>query len=1250
MPEARHISIGVDIGGTFTDVVVIDDKTRAIHSAKVLTTPQQPQQAVLTAVNQMLALTGAPPGAIRTLVHGTTLATNAIIERKGAQTLLLTTKGFRDALETRTELRYDLYDLFIQFPEPLVPRRRRIGITERTMFDGAITTPLSQADIAAALASEHARDIEAVAVCFLHSYANPDNERAAGALVEQALPGIPVTLSCDVLPEIGEYGRVSTTVANAYVQPLIDRYLGALDEALTAMGSSAAFFVMGSNAGALSLEVARKYPVRLVESGPAAGVSIAAHYARKLAIPDLLSFDMGGTTAKIALVSNFEPARASELEVARVKRFQKGSGLLLKAPAVELIEIGAGGGSIATVDNLGLLSVGPESAGSAPGPACYGQGGEAATVTDADVVLGYLNPDYFLGGKMRLESNRSVAAIDRHIARPMSVSTIPAASSIFEVVNDNMANAAAVYASEQGIDLRDHVLLAFGGAAPAHAWDVARRLGISEVRIPFAAGVLSALGCLASPISFDFAFGYMRELGAVDWQHVNQRFANLEAEGRRQLANAGITTGITVTVSADMRYYGQRYEVNVPLERTPFSAGSTADIAARFFAAYQSYYGRKIDDVPVETVSWRLSISGPRPELTIDWPGRIERAEAVTPKGHRSAFFPGSPAPVSLRCVRTRRFAGRHQNRRSRHHRGPRIHNHRSGRRPPPHRPGTHDRHRHQRSVPMTADPELDPVTLTMWWNKLITIVDEAQATLLRTAFSRIVTDAWDFSCALFDAEGRMIAQGRHGLPQFTGCMSFALPDFLAAFPPEALEPGDSLITTDPWIGASQINDVFFMTPIFRRGRIVAYAMSVSHSPDVGGRLLSADSKEIFEEGFRLPVIKLYKAGQPNEDLFRIIRMNVRVPDIVIGDLEAQLAANTITERRLQQFMDTIGRDDLDTLFEEVWARSDRAMAQAIEAMPDGIYRGEVETDGFERPLKLCCEITINGDQLHIDCTGSSPQDAYGINTTRRWSFAEAAFGCICVARPASPVNGATLRRIEYTAPEGSVINATFPAALGGRALVAMYLPSLVIRTLAEALPDKAIAETGAPPHLTAYMGRGNSGRRFVDIMFANGGLGARPTMDGVSSLGFPANISGVPVEVTENEKPLTFLHKELAVDSGGAGTFRGGLGQSLAVRSTSPEKMTFAVRLDRTEHPTIGLDGGGKGAPASVTINGHAVHPKKTQELNHGDVFAVQCAGGAGHGHPEARARAAIADDLADGYVSLEAAANSYGWRRQET
>jgi len=539
--------------------------------------------------------------------------------------------------------------------------------------------------------------------------------------------------------------------------------------------------------------------------------------------------------------------------------------------------------------------------------------------------------------------------------------------------------------------------------------------------------------------------------------------------------------------------------------------------------------------------------------------------------------------------------------------------------------------------------PALDATTLTMWWNKLLAIVDEAQVTLLRTAFSRIVTEAWDFSCALFDTKGEMIAQGRHGLPAFLGCMAQALHDFQAAYPPETLQPGDSLITTDPWIGASQINDVFFVTPIFHRSRIVAYAMSVSHSPDVGGRLLSADSREVFEEGFRLPIMKLFKAGEPNEDLFRIIRLNVRVPDIVVGDLMAQLASNTIMARRLVEFLESKGLDDADALFSAVWERSDLAMRQAIAKIPPGTYRGEVETDGFDHPITLRCAITVKSDEIHVDCEGSSVQQEHGINCTKRWSFAEVAHACICVAHPSSPVNGATLKRVTYSVPEGTVINATYPAALGARALVAMYLQGMIFRTLAQAVPDRVIAETGTPPHLSAYMGLGNGGRRYVDIMFLNGGLGARPTMDGVSSLGWPANIAGIPVEVTENEKPLLFLAKELVTDSGGPGRQRGGLAAHLEVRSEARQPITVGVRLDRVHHPALGLHGGRPGGTAAVTVNGKPVHAKKTIALAGGDVYAVRCAGGAGYGDPRERPPAAVLRDVRGGYVSTDVARNEY-------
>ncbi|MBI4507447.1 MAG: hydantoinase B/oxoprolinase family protein [Chloroflexi bacterium] len=542
------------------------------------------------------------------------------------------------------------------------------------------------------------------------------------------------------------------------------------------------------------------------------------------------------------------------------------------------------------------------------------------------------------------------------------------------------------------------------------------------------------------------------------------------------------------------------------------------------------------------------------------------------------------------------------------------------------------------------ATRTLDAVSLTMHWSKLQAIVDEATATLLRTAFSRIVTDAWDFSCALFDAHGEMIAQGRHGLPAFVGCLALAVKDFISAYPPACLEPGDTLMTNDPWIGASQVNDVFMVTPIFHRGRVVGYAACVSHSPDMGGRLLSADAREVFEEGVRYPIAKLFRRGEPNDDLFRIIRLNVRVPDIVGGDLLAQLAANETMARRVVEFLAEKGLPDLEALGAEVLARSEAAMRRAIAAIPRGTYHGAIETDGFDSPLTLRCAITVEADELFVDLTGTSPQDEHGINCAWRFAYADTAHALICVARPASPVNGATLRAIRWHAPEGTIVNPQPPAPLGGRALVSMYLQALVFRTLAPVVPDRVVADAGSPPVLSAYTGTGHGGRRYVEIMFANGGFGARPTMDGLAPLGWPANIASMPVEVPENERPVLFLRKELVDDSGGAGRYRGGPGQYFVWRSYAEDPITVGVRMDRIAHPPQGLFGGLPGAPAAVLLDGQPLHAKKTMRVLPGQVFHAQSAGAGGYGDPRERDPQAVLDDVLDGYVSPERAREDYG------
>ncbi|HTY78787.1 MAG TPA: hydantoinase/oxoprolinase family protein [Candidatus Bathyarchaeia archaeon] len=642
-PPPRQTRIGVDIGGTFTDLVWVDDATGAVRVGKLLTTPKDPSQAVEQGVVSVLGDAGSAAGDVRSLIHGTTLATNALIERKGARTALLTTAGFRDAVEIGREGRYDMYDLFIDQPTPLVPRHLRLEVAERIMADGSVVAPLDGASARAAIVQLKDAGVEALAICLLHAYRNPAHERALRDLCAELLPGVPVSCSSDVVPEIREYERTSTTCANVYVMPLMARYLDDLERKLQDLGIPGHFYIMLSAGGVATPDTAKRVPIRLVESGPAAGALAAARMARELGEPRLLSFDMGGTTAKACVIDGGEPLLAREFEVARADRFKKGSGLPIRVPCIELIEIGAGGGSLARVDRMGLLKVGPDSAGADPGPACYAQGGKTPTVTDADLLLGYLDPGFFLGGRMRLDVDAAKRAVEDTVARPMGLSLTDAAWGIHRVVNENMAAAARVHGIERGKDLRAYPLFAFGGAGPVHAWHVGRILKVPRVLVPFGAGAMSAYGLLAAPLAFDFVRTAPQRLDAASWTQINELFREMEAEGRAILRRAQVPeAGIRIRRTAEMHYTGQGHEVEAEVPPGPLDAASLATITENFEAVYRSLYSRTPLGVPIEALNWRVVVSGPVPEISVAGPhgGAATGGTRPAPKGSRLAYFP----------------------------------------------------------------------------------------------------------------------------------------------------------------------------------------------------------------------------------------------------------------------------------------------------------------------------------------------------------------------------------------------------------------------------------------------------------------------------------------------------------------------------------------------------------------------------------------------------------------------------------
>jgi N-methylhydantoinase A len=632
LPKAR---LAVDIGGTFTDLVLLESG-RVTANVKVLTTPSDPSIAVETGISRLLQQVRADE--IREVVHGTTLVANALIERKGATTALVTTRGFRDVMTIRRELRYDLYDLFLEMPEPLVPRRLRWEVNERVLADGSVDQPLDVEEVRKLARRIDREGVEAVAVCLLHAYRSPEHERALGRVLQREIPELFISLSSDVSPELGEFARTSTTIANAYVLPLNARYLEMLLKRLEGLGRSGRLRIMLSTGGGglAGTDTARRYPVRLLESGPAAGALSAGFWGARAGRRDVLAFDMGGTTAKACIIEDGVPMVAREFEAARMYRFIKGSGVPLRVPVIDLIEIGAGGGSIAMVGPFGLPKVGPESTGADPGPACYGQGGTEPTVTDADLLLGYLNPNFFLGGEMTLDVGAARAVIGQ-LAGGLGLTTPETAAAIHRVVNENMASAARMHAIERGRDIRRLAFVATGGAGPVHAWGVAHGLGLKTLVFPPSAGVASAFGMLTANPGFEFARSLPSILTKIGWREVRRVIRGIIREGSAQLKESGLAkSDIRVELAADVRHRGQGEAVTVELGSELNAKDPAGQVEEAFHKTYVRLYGRRPPGVESEVMTWRVRVLGPDPELNV----RARTGRRGEPrKGSRRVWF-----------------------------------------------------------------------------------------------------------------------------------------------------------------------------------------------------------------------------------------------------------------------------------------------------------------------------------------------------------------------------------------------------------------------------------------------------------------------------------------------------------------------------------------------------------------------------------------------------------------------------------
>ena len=637
--------LAVDIGGTFTDFALERDGRR--FSRKVLTTSAAPEEGVLAGIDLILADTGMKPEELGFIIHGTTLATNAIIERKGARTALLVTRGFRDSIEMAYENRFEQYDIFMEKPPPLVPRHLRLPVPERIEARGRVVEALDERTLAGLAERLAAERVQSIAIGFLHSYVNPAHERRAREVLERLLPEVSITLSSEVCPEMREYERWSTACANAYVQPLMDRYLKRLEEALGQRGFRCPLFLITSAGGLTTVETARRHPIRLVESGPAGGAILATRIAGQCDHRRILSFDMGGTTAKICLIDDGAPQFSRSFEVARQYRFLRGSGIPIRIPVIEMVEIGAGGGSIAAVDQLGRVQVGPESAGSEPGPACYGRGGTQPTVTDADLVLGRIRPERFAGGTIRLHPEASRAAVAAAIGARLGLDDIRAALGISEVVEENMANAARVHAVERGKELGDRAMIAFGGAAPLHAARLAEKLGIGTIVVPTGAGVGSAVGFLMAPFAYEVVRSrYVQLDDHFDAEAVNALRGTMRDEAETVVRRGAPGAALTERWTADMRYRGQGHEVTVVIPAGDFTRASRGELVRLFEAQYEQQFGRRIPGLEVEALSWALRLATPEPPVPSCPPAPPDRV--AVPMGKAEIADPVSGAFIGV--------------------------------------------------------------------------------------------------------------------------------------------------------------------------------------------------------------------------------------------------------------------------------------------------------------------------------------------------------------------------------------------------------------------------------------------------------------------------------------------------------------------------------------------------------------------------------------------------------------------------
>ncbi|MBE04379.1 MAG: hypothetical protein CMD67_04495 [Gammaproteobacteria bacterium] len=1254
--------IGIDTGGTFTDLVSLDTQSGNLSVIKVPSTPDRPSEAPLVALKK----SRVKPDNVERIVIGTTIATNARLQKHGSTVIYLGTSGHQDVpLIARTD-RKEAFNPAWPKPDAGVLRRHTMGVDERIDHKGNVLKKLGRDElirigdwVEKIILSDKSQDW-ALAINFLFSYLNPVHEKRIGKYLSKRFPNIPISISHIVAPIWREYDRATTVITDAFIKKVIGEFSREIEEEVRQIGFKSPLSLMKSNGGHAATDKISDVPVQMLLSGLAGGVIAGKRFSIDHSNGNSITLDMGGTSADVGLIENGDYRSTSEYEIEW--------GVPVNALFIDYKTIGAGGGSIASIDSGGLLKVGPESAGAYPGPACYGNGGREPTVTDANVVLGRLDPNFFLGGEVNLEPELSMRAIEK-LGRKIGLDVYNTALAILSTAAANMADAIRLLTVDRGLDARNFSLISFGGAGPLHASEVAKVLGIGKVVIPPHPGLCSALGTVLTDLRVDRARTVYHRTDNLNLENISTQLTSLVDEAKDEIKRDGNTGNVDAVAYLNMRYLGQNFGELIPITGIRINNRTMQKAVRDMNSKHMELYGYSMEDRVVEITELRVillggksvvaSLSAPKKkplrkfstrevyfesEGFIDTPvyrretiglgKKIKGPAIIEEMDSTTLVHPGCSLQIgvdgSLLITHSKVFVGNT------------IRN-------------------------KDIFSAKDPATLTVVDNALRNICDEMGSAMIRTAYSPIFSESRDFSCLLFDRFGRMIGQAEMN-PAIMCAGLHTVPHCIEEVGKDNFFPGDVVVHNDPYRGQCHMPEHLLLKPVFLAKELVGFAGNIAHIGEIGGMAIgsfASTATEVFQEGLRIPPVKLMSEGKYVKEVWRIMMANHRTPDATWGDFHAILGSLNTAEDRLQGLINRYGLQKFEKICDTLIDHADKWMRNQIKRIPNGTYTGQdyFEDDGVVRKrYYFRSEVHVSDRDIVIDLSKSDKQALGPINVTY---VATAAAGCTAVLQSIKtkgvPLNSGVFKPIKVIAPPGTIVNPIFPApSVAGNTEGQPRIISCVQMAMAKALPGEVgAAEGGTACNLLMGGIHPDTGDFWAHYQLDGGGWGGRPDRDGNNAQCIPhgSTIRSTPSEVFETRYPLRVLEYSLRNDSGGAGKFRGGLGVRRLFEVTAPS-ITLSALLDRTEEGPWGLLGGLSGAPAAILVKTlkspkfrsfvdefNTVSPTKfiNITLNQGDQLLLLAPGGGGYGNPRKRNKQLLDNDLADRFVTAKSQRKQY-------